>query len=698
MNLKIKKLNDIKYVIIGFFFIFSLSFCSPLGEQEKHSIILKSIYKTLYFLHPIPISIDNDFSKKVYDKFFEKLDNQKRFFIQKDLEDLSLYREKIDDFWIHGDPTFFNIIMKRFFQRVKEAEFICFQILKKSFDFNQKEIYILGEQKFSYSKNKKEWIEKWRKYLKYMTLLEIITSTKEKEIWKNAFFNEKKKYKKKVKEYIQEFFRKIKIKKESNWFSIYVNVLTSQYDPHTNYFSPKEKEFFDLNISGQTEGIGVKLQDDKGFPTVVKLISGGPAWKNKKIEIGDRIIRVAKNINSESKNIVGMLLENSICLIRGKKGSKVKLTIQKKNGSIEEVILTRDIIEKKEIFAKSVIILDKNDDKYGLICLPEFYFNPENKNGRNAAQDMKKIIQELKKENIKGILIDIRNNGGGSLDAVIEIAGFFLGKVPILQIGKPNKKKKILKSHENKVLWTGPLVILVNEFSASASEILAAAIKDYKRGIIVGSDQTYGKGTIQTIYPLNRFLHFNEKLGYLKLTINKFYRVNGSSTQLKGVNSDIVLPSKNKKNKFLKFMEKNQSNPMKWDYTDPIPSIRYYYKNLYIENIKYKSIKRLKKNKDFITIYKTMQSLEDQFPNEKQISLNWKEFFYENLKIKKKNESLKKLRNNLNTFGTKTFPLYYRIFSKESEKQKEWKKNLYSDFYDVSECINILRDFNEIPQ
>ncbi|WP_341665339.1 carboxy terminal-processing peptidase, partial [Blattabacterium cuenoti] len=521
---------------------------------------------------------------------------------------------------------------------------------------------------------------------------------KEKIIWKNAFFNEKKRAQKKVEEYIQEYFRKIKIKKESDWFSIYVNVITSQYDPHTNYFSPKEKEIFDLNISGQTEGIGVELQDDKGFPTVVKLISGGPAWKNKKIEIGDRIIRVAKNVNSESKNIVGMLLENSIRLIKGKKGSKVKLTIQKKNGFIEEVILTREIIEKKEIFAKSVIILDKNDDKYGLICLPEFYFNPKNKNGRNAAKDMKKIIQELKKENIKGILIDIRNNGGGSLDSVIKIAGFFLGKVPICKIGKPNKKKKILKSHENKVLWRGPLVILVNEFSASASEILAAAIKDYKRGIIVGSDQTYGKGTIQTISSLNRFLHFNEELGSLKFTINKFYRVNGSSTQLKGVNSDIVLPKKNTKNKFLKFMEKNQTNPMKWDCTDPIPSIRYYYKNLYIENIKYKSIKRLKKNKDFITIYKTMQSLENQFPNEKEFSLNWETFFYENLKIKKRNDSLKKLRNKLNTFGTKTFPLYYRIFSKESEKQKEWKRNLNKDFYDISECINILRDFNEIPQ
>ncbi|WP_185867271.1 carboxy terminal-processing peptidase [Blattabacterium cuenoti] len=702
VNFKIKKLNDIKYIIIGLFLIFSLSFCSPLGEQEKHRIVLKTIYKTLYFLHINPISIDNNFSQKVYNKYFEKLDNQKRFFLQKDVEDLSLYKEKIDDLWVHGDPTFFNIIIKRFFKRVKEVEFICFQILKTSFDFNKKEVYVFEQQKLYYPKNKEECIEKWRKYLKYLTLLEIITNENQRKtpfvnqnkIWKNAFFKKEKKSRKKVEEYIKEYFRKLKIKKETDWFSMYVNTITSQYDPHTNYFSPKEKEIFDLNISGQTEGIGVQLQDDKGYPTVVKIITNGPAWKNKKIEIGDKIIRVAENVNSESKNIVGMLLENSIRLIRGKKGSKIKLTIQKKNGSIEEVILTRDIIEKKEIFAKSVIILDKNQDKYGLICLPEFYFNPENKNGRNAAKDVKKIIKKLKEENIKGILIDVRNNVGGSLDTVIEIAGFFLGKVPIVQIGNPHGKKKLLKSYENKILWKGPLVILVNELSASASEILAAAIADYKRGIIVGSAQTYGKGTVQTVYPLNRFLLSNEKLGALKLTVNKFYRVNGSSTQLKGVNSDIVIPS-NTTSLFLKFMEKNQNNPMKWDYTDPIPYLHYYYNNL--ENIKYKSIKRLKKNKDFITIYNKIQSLENKFSKKKQFSLNWKEFYYENLKIKRKNENLKNLRNYLNIYGLRAFPAYYKIIGDANdEEQKKWKKNLVKDFY-IAECINILQDFNENP-
>nr|WP_185862261.1 carboxy terminal-processing peptidase [Blattabacterium cuenoti] len=700
MNQQIKKL---KYIIIGFIFIFLLSSCSPLEEQEKHRILLKIIYKTLDFLHTKPIPINNNFSKKVYNKYFEKLDNQKRFFMQKDIEDFCLYKEKIDDFWINGDPTFFNIIIRRFYKRIKEVESICSQILKIPFNFNKKEIYVLGKEELFYPKNKKKWIEKWRKHLKYLTLLEIINFIKQKKlnilkqkIWKNAFLHEEKKSRKKVEEYIKEYFRKLKIKKESHWFSMYVNTIISQYDPHTSYLSPKDKEIFYLNISGETEGIGIELQDDKGLATVVKLIVGGPAWKSKKIEIGDKIIRVAKDLNSESKNIVGMLLENYIRLIKGKKGSKVKLTIQKKNGSIEEVILTRDIIEKKEIFAKSVIILD-NKNKYGLICLPEFYFNPENKNGRNAAKDIKHIIQELKKEKIKGIILDLRNNGGGSLETVIKIAGFFLGKVPIVQIGRYNNKKKILKNNDHQILWKGPIVVIVNELSASASEIFAAAIADYKRGIIVGSSQTYGKGTVQTIYPLNRFLFYNEELGALKITVNKFYRINGNSTQLKGVNSDIVIPNYTS-NILLNFMEKNQKNSMKWDYVDPIP---FHYCNNNLENIKYKSIKRIKKNKNIMTIYKiieSIQSLEKQFSNRKQFSLNWKEFYYDNLKIKKRNENFYQLINYLNIYGLRAFPISYKIILNtkklEFKEQLEWKKNLKKD-YSVSECVNILRDFNE---
>ncbi|ACX83777.1 putative periplasmic tail-specific proteinase [Blattabacterium sp. (Periplaneta americana) str. BPLAN] len=691
----VDSIRNFKYIIIGFIFTFLLSFCSPQGEEETHRIILKTIYKTLYFLHPNPIKINNEFSQKVYKQYFSNLDLQKRFFLQKDLEDISFYREKLDESWIHGDPTFFNITMKCFSQRIKEVENICSKILKKPFNFHKREVYIPGEQKISYPKNKKEWIEEWRKYLKYLTLIEIVSpENPQGNIWKSLkknirWMNQEKEARKKVEEYMQEYFRKLKMKKKTDWFSMYVNTITSQYDPHTNYFSPKEKENFDLNISGKTEGIGAELQDHKGYATIVKLLVDGPAWKSKQIEVGDKIIKVAKDINSESKNIIGMLLENSIRLIRGKKGSKVKLTIQKKDGSIKEVILIRDIIEKKEIFARSVTILD-NENKYGLIFLPEFYFNPENKNGRNAAQDMKKIIQELKKEKIKGLIIDIRNNGGGSLETVIEIAGFFLGKVPIVQVGLSSGRKKILKNKNNELLWKGPLVILVNELSASASEILAASIADYKRGIIVGSYQTYGKGTVQTFYPLNRFLFSKKELGALKFTMNKFYRVNGSSTQLKGVNPDIVIP--NNISCLVRGMEKDQPNSMMWDRTDSI-SYQLWKGKIDLEKIKLKSINRLKKYQDMMTIYQTIQLLEKNFLNKKYIPLNWKDFWDENLKMQKINANFQALKNYLNVYELRAFPPSYQIISKLDQ---EWKKNLLNDFH-IEECVNILRDFNENP-
>ncbi len=694
-----------KYTVINFIFIFIFSFCSSNGKQEKYHLILKTVYKTIHFLHPNPISINNDFSQKIYNKYFEKLDNKKRFFLQKDIEDFSLYKNKIDDFWTHGDPTFFNAVIKRFSQRVKKVESICFQLLRTPFNFNKEEILFIDSKDIDYPKNDIEWMEKWRKYLKYLTLLEIIDSIHQKklnvlskETWKNAFINEEATSRRKVEVYIQEYLRKLRIKKEFDWFSMYVNTITTQYDPHSNYLSPKDKEIFDFSISGQKEGIGIKLQEDKGYATVVQIIVGSPAWKSKKIEIGDKIIRVSRDIDSKSKNIVGMLLENSIRLIRGKKGSQVKLTIQKKNGSIEDVSLIRDIIEKKEIFARSAIILDKNKNKYGLIFLPEFYFNPENQKGRNSAQDMKKIIKELKKENIKGLILDIRNNGGGSLDTAIKITGFFLGKVPIVQIGSKNKKK-ILKNNDEKILWEGPLIVLVNEFSASASEILSAAISDYKRGIIVGSDQTYGKGTVQTVYPLNQFFLSNEELGSLKFTIHKFYRVNGSSTQLKGVNSDIVIPHDGNNNIYLKFMEKNQKNSMKWDSVDPVPYSYWDKKKIEkLEDVKIKSINRLSKKKGLITIYKTIQSLEKNFSKTKKLSLNWEKLYLQNRKTKIKKKISQKIKNYLNIYGSLIFPSSYEINQEklESKEQKEWKKNLKKDFY-ISECVQILRNFNEIP-
>ncbi|WP_185872864.1 carboxy terminal-processing peptidase [Blattabacterium cuenoti] len=702
-----KKYNffKIRYIIIICSCLILLNFCYKYKKEKQlednQHLILQIIYKTLSILHFNPIKIDNNFSIKVYNNYLNNLDDNKLFFIQKDLNYLSFYKDKLDEFWKNGDPTFFNVSIKCFYNKINKIDKFCSKILKYPFNFEQKEIFRFENEKISYPKDVNDLENKWRKYLKYLAMIKIFETINPKIDYslndiKNIFQKNEEWSRKKVKEDIQEYFRKLKIQTVEDWFSKYVNIMTKLYDPHTNYFSTKEKDEFDSNISGSLDGIGAELKDDKGYATVVNIIHGGPAWKSKKIEIGDKIIRVSKNLNSPSKNIIGMLLENSIRLIKGKKNTKVKLTILKKNGLVKEVILTRDTIKKEDTFAKYAIILDNNKKKYGLIYLPEFYFNPDNKHDRTSARDIKKIIKYLKTKKIKHLILDIRNNGGGSLDDVVKIAGYFLGKTPIVQIGFSNGKTRIIKSYEKNILWKGPLIIISNEFSASASEILAASIKDYKRGIIVGSKQTYGKGTVQMFYPLKSFCLQN--LGSLKVTINKFYRVNGCSPQKKGVKSDIVIPIPF--NHSLKMIEiereinkEKQDNTIKWDCIPPV-SHNFWKYPINIQKIKLKSMQRFKKYTNIINHYNKLLNLYSQyFLNKQYISLNWKDFYNENIKIEKINNDLQKLNNYINYHLSSIYNnVNYKIIN---SKEPKLCKKLLKDIY-IEESIHIFQDIDKI--
>ncbi|WP_238785501.1 carboxy terminal-processing peptidase [Blattabacterium cuenoti] len=651
-------------------------------------------------LHFNNIKIDNTFSRKVYNNYLNNLDENQFFFIQKDLKSLSFYKYKLDEFWKNGDPTFFNISIKCFYKRINEIDHFCSKLLEHPFDFEKKEIFFFENDKISYPKNVHDLENKWRKYLKYLAMIKIFQTIDNKIGYslndiKKIFQQNEAWSRKQVKEDIQEYFRKLKIKTVEDWFSKYVNIMTTLYDPHTNYFSIKEKEEFDYTISGSIDGIGAELQDDKGYATIVNIIHGGPAWKSKKIEIGDKIIRVSKNINSPSQNIVGMLLENSIRLIKGKKNTKVKLTILKKNGLLKEVILTRDTIKKEETLAKSAIILDKNKKRYGLIYLPEFYFNPDNKNDRNSAKDIKKIIKDLKRKHIEHLIFDIRNNGGGSLDDVVKIAGYFLGRTPIVQIVFSNGQTQIIKSYEKHILWKGPLIIISNNLSASASEILAASIKDYKRGIIVGSEQTYGKGTVQVVYPLKSFY---QNLGSLKLTINKFYRVNGCSTQKQGVKSDIVIPFNHLNHYYFQMKKENQDNAMKWDCISPVYHKCWKYP-INIKEIKLKSMQRFKKHINLINHYKKLLDLDTKCLNTKHMPLHWKDFYNENVKLERINKHLQKLNNyitsHVSSMHHKNHVNYKNKIIMNNSKETKWSQKLLKDIY-IEESINIFQDIEKI--
>ena len=351
---------------------------------------------------------------------------------------------------------------------------------------------------------------------------------------------------------------------DSDWFSIFLNTMTMQFDPHTNYYAPKEKKRFDQIMAGKLEGIGARLQKKDDYTRVAELISGGPAWRGGELEVGDLILKVAQG-DEEPVDIVGMRLDDAIEYIKGQKGTEVRLTVKKIDGSIEVISIIRDIIELEETFVKSSVV-DIDNRKFGVINLPKFYIDFNERNFRNSATDMEQEIERLKAENVEGLLIDLRNNGGGSLKTAIEISGLFINDGPVVQVKYRGEKPNIRSDKNKKIQWEGPLVVLVNELSASASEIFAAAMQDYNRAVIIGSKQSFGKGTVQNVLPLNNYFKYPKDLGALKMTIQKFYRINGGSTQLEGVVSDIAMPDKYT---YFEIGERDEKNPLDWDKIEP---------------------------------------------------------------------------------------------------------------------------------
>ena len=326
-------------------------------------------------------------------------------------------------------------------------------------------------------------------------------------------------------------------------FNAYVNTITETMDPHTTFFPPVEKRYFDEQMSGRFFGIGASLREEDGNIKIATLLTGSPAWKSGEITAGDFIIKVAQG-KEEPVDITGFIVEDAVKLIRGKKGTEVRLQIRKSDGVIKTVTLVRDEIVQDETFAKSAVI-NTPKGKIGFIYLPEFYADFDNPKGARCSDDVRKEVIRLKEQKVDGIIIDLRNNGGGSLYDVVQMVGFFIEDGPIVQVKDRDGKPQVYRDRDKTVLYDGPLGVMVNEFSASASEIFAAAIQDYNRGIIIGSTTTYGKGTVQRNIGLDKTLGIlepNSELGTIKLTLQKFYRINGGSTQLRGVSSDIALP------------------------------------------------------------------------------------------------------------------------------------------------------------
>ncbi len=684
----------------------SCSFTNKTFENDdKDKLLLDLITYVLEKGHYEPKDIDDDFSVNVFEDFIDIIDPTKRYFLESDIKEFEQYKYQIDDQIKNTDITFFNMVHERLMQRMGDAKEIYKEVLKKPFDYKQNETINIDYDEVPFASSREDLKERWRKQLKYATLgnydakmtmngpdselgsaVEDDSEKPEKPLTAEEAESEARQYTEKT---LDEFFDFIDDLERKDWFVQYINTIVDEFDPHTLFFPPEEKDKFDMNMSGKFEGIGARLQKKPEGAKIVEIISGGPVWRDARLEVGDLILKVGQK-GEESIDIVGMRLDDAIKMIKGPEGTVVDLTVRKVDGSLEVVSLTRDVVELEESYAKSANII-KGNQTFGIINLPKFYVDFEDYSERNAATDVAKEIERLKETGVEGLILDLRDNGGGSLKTVVEMAGLFIKDGPIVQVRSNGKRKDVYDDKDERIQWDGPLVILVNELSASASEILAAAMQDYKRAIVIGSKQTFGKGTVQNVIPLDNIVRSNEHgdLGAIKLTTQKFYRINGGSTQLEGVKSDVVVPDRYS---YIDLGERDQENPLKWDEIEPA---NYEVWDGYIdyEQTIANSKRRMAKNPQIKLIEENAQWLKEE-QDETEISLNYEVYKNEEKKDKEKSKYFKTLSDYDSHLTFKSLKYEQELFTKDSvlrQKRDRWHQDLAKDVY-VEEAINVLQD------
>ena len=701
------------------------------NDPEKDKLLLELLTYVIEKGHYNPAAIDDNFSKGVYKDYLNVLDPSKKYFLQSDIDEFSKYETEIDDQIRNKDLTFFDLTYNTLMQRMEESKKYYKEVLENPIDYSINEEINTDYEKAPFCTTKDELKERWRKQVKLTTLASLVEKQKiQEELIKNKNKSPEEKlaeYRKKqganltkeaedkfikglakkdtitsktfaemekltrssAQKSLDDTFTFIKDLDREDWFGIYLNIIATRFDPHTAYFPADEKEKFDVSMSGKLEGIGARLQKKNDYTEITELISGGPAWRQKELEAGDLVLKVAQGDN-EPVDVVGMRIDDVVKKIKGPKGTEVRLTVKKPDGSIKVISIIRDEVEIEETYAKSSIV-EKNGVKYGVIYLPKFYINFENKDSRDAGKDIAIELERLKKSGVKGIIMDVRDNGGGSLKTVVDIGGLFIEKGPIVQIKSAAGKKEVLSDKDPKVEWDGPLVIMTNEFSASASEILAAAMQDYKRAVIIGSKQTYGKGTVQNVIDLNQFVKGNTlgDLGALKTTTQKFYRINGGSTQLEGVSSDIVMPDSFA---YLKMGERDEDNAMPWDKIDAAdyslwnrqPNLQ-----LAIANSK----KRLEANSQMQLIDENAKWREEK-SKEDVYSLQIDKFKKQQKDLEESNKKFKSIEDYNNNLKFKSLPYEETQMLNDvtlKEKRDRWHESLSKDIY-IEEAIHVLDD------
>ena len=547
---------------------FSLKDTLELKSKPIYGKEAKVISYVLDNNHYRKLKLNDSLSSAILDRYIKELDNNKSYFISSDLKDFEKYRFTIDDLTRNEDiePAYeiYNVFRNRYKERMT---FVMNNLINQEFDYSIDEYYETDRDKESWANNVSELNDIWRKIIKNQALSLKVTGKNHEEI------------KEVLKKRYERFIKSVSQFTGEDVFGVYMNSITEAYDPHTNYLSPKASALFKQSMSLSLEGIGAQLQTENDYTKIARIMPGGPAEKSDLIHNNDLIIGVAQGKEGEMVDVIGWRIDEVVKLIKGPKGTTVRINILPSqtgvNGPSKEIVLVRDKIKLEDQEAKRSTINYQSDGrnlKLGVINLPNFYMDFEeyqkgNLEYKSTTRDVKRLIGELQAERVDGIVMDLRNNGGGSLAEAIDLTGLFIKEGPVVQVKNSAGKVEIGLDDDKQVVYSGPLIVLTNRFSASASEIFAGAIQDYHRGVIVG-ESTFGKGTVQTVLDLKRFIIDKEEVGELKLTFQKFYRVTGSSTQHKGVSPDIKLPSALGESQY---GESSSPSALPWDVISPTP-------------------------------------------------------------------------------------------------------------------------------
>ncbi len=670
------------------------------NEENKKKVLIDILMNRLSELHYSPKDVDDSLAQTVFDEFVKRMDYGKRFFLKEDIEAFQPYREKIDDLVKEKNYEFFDLTLEHYNKRLTEAKSYYEELIETDFDFSKDEYIERDYDKVAYLETKTELKDYWRKTLKYDIMSRLVDKldAQEKAQEENDTTVTVKTFeelaidaKEKVKKNYDNWFKRLDKKTNKDYLATYINSIVNTYDTHTGYFPPKDKADFDIRLSGKLEGIGATLSEKDGYIEVKSIVPGSPCYLQGDLEVDDLILKVAQGAD-EPVDVVDMPLSDAVQLIRGKKGTEVRLTVKKTDGSQKVVPIIRDVVLLEETYAKSAF-LQENGKKVGYIKLPKFYADFKNPKGRQCARDVEVELEKLKAEGADGVILDLRSNGGGSLQDVVKMAGHFIDEGPVVQIKARKGMPYVLKDEVPGTVFDEPLVILVNSFSASASEILAAAIQDYGRGIVIGSNSTYGKGTVQRFYDLDQYIKddFSElkPIGAVKMTTQKFYRINGESTQHIGVVPDIVLPDTYS---YIETGEKEQDYAMPWDEINPVQ---------YDETqMDWNLNKLIKSSESRVNLNETFNKIKKDAERRKRnrdltkYNLQLDTFQSERCQRKEEAEKYKKLQDKALDFEVTLLEADEMAMVEDTVKQKtsnDWLEKLSKDVY-LEEAMNVIGD------